>query len=207
MRRLGLRALLASVMSLGFASASWAGFSLTGDRSDVLDVSNTMQAQSLDGLKNNEAFLFMEANPVGTNFADGTVSVGTGATKTAVRWLAFEPDQTKRTSTSGQVQQKDQVAFLIIQAGVQVFPDPGTHLNQMSPVPGCKAKVQLKGPKGATSATVDNGNWSVNCNKKAASALTGVDFAALQTALGKKIVGKDSLNIKGECKDTAHCDF
>ncbi len=206
MRRVGLRALLASVMSLGLASASWAG--LTGDRSDVVDINNAMQAQSLEGLKNNEAFLEMhDSSSVGIADADGTVSVGTGATRTAVRWRAFEPDQTKRDATGGSLSQKDQVALQIIQAGAQVFPDPVAHLNHFTPVPGCKAKVQLKGPKGATASTLNKGNWSVNCNKKAASTVTGVDFAALQTALGKKIVGKNSLNIKGECKDTAHCDF
>ncbi len=207
MRRVGLRALLAGVMSLGLASASQAG-TVSGDRTDVVDISNLMEAQSLDGLKENQAHLEMDTiYDAGFASARGTVSVGTGATRTAVRWHVFEPDQTKRDATGGSLSQKDQVAFLIIQGGAQVFPNPGTLLNRFSPVPGCKAKVQLKGPKGATSATVDNGNWSVNCNKKAASTLTGVDFAALQTALGKKIVGKDSLNIKGECKDTAHCHF
>ncbi len=206
MRRVGLRALLASVMSLGLASASWGV--VFGDRSDVVDISNLMEAQSLDGVKANFSFLEMDtSSAAGFAVAEGTISVGTGATRTAVIWSAFEPDQTKRTNTSGQLQQKDEVALRIIQAGVQTFPDPIAHPGVLSPVPGCKAKVQLKGPKGATASTMDRGNWSVNCNKKAASTLSGVDFAALQTALGKKIVGKDSMNIKGECKDTAHCHF
>ena len=193
MRRVGLRALLAGVMSLGLASTAWAGF---GNRDDLTDVFNEMHADSVDSpMTGNRAFMELEGS---TAFASGSVSApGTGTTTTRIFWAAFEPDQTKRGGNGGQLQQKDELF-------VRVTLNNGSLFSGV--LPGCKAKVQAKAPKGSVLASdVNQGNWSVNCNKKAAQAsgISDTDFANLQTALGKKVVGKGSLNIKGKCTDTS----
>ena len=194
MRRVGLRALLAGVVSLGLASTAWAGF---GNRDDLVDIENLMGADSLDSpLTGNHAVMALEGS---TAIAYGSVSVpGTGTTKTLIRWFAFEPDQTKRGDNGGQIQQKDEVGLTVVLNGTQLF---------SGVVPGCKAKIQAKAPKGSTlPADIDKGSWSVSCNKKANDTvgLTDQQLTDLQTALGKKVVGKGSLNIKGKCTD-ANC--
>ena len=194
MRRVGLRALLAGVMSIGLASTAWAGF---GNRTDLVDINNNMISDKVDSpVVNNTAFMEREGS---TAFASGNVNNGglsTAATFTGIRWFAFEPDQTKRGSNGGSLQQKDQIFLDVRVHGALVFGGI---------VPGCKAKIEAKAKKGSlVPADVTDGNWSVNCNKKAASTigLTADEATALQTDLGKKVVGKDSLNIKGKCSGT-----
>jgi len=194
MPRVGVRALLAGVISLGLASTAVAG---TLDRTDVLDIDTNMFADKLDApLTTNRAFLELsESSNTGLAFASGSVAApGTGATTTRIFWEAFEPDQTKRSSDGGSLQQKDQV-FMMVQLNGTVIAQGVT--------PGCKAHVTGKAAKG--SPTLNKGDWSVNCNGKKAGAvlvLTDQQLTDLQTALGKKVVGKNSLNIKGKCTGT-----
>ena len=191
MRCVGWRTLLAAVTSIGLASTAWAGF---GNRTDLTDLSNEMHADSLDSpLTGNRAFLELEAS---TAFASGSVSApGTGTTTTRIFWAAFEPDQAKRDNKGGSLQQKDQLFVQVVLNGTQLF---------AGVVPACKAKVQAKGQKDA--ATINRGNWSVSCSKKANDtlALTDQQLTDLQPALGKKVVGKSSLNLQGKCRD-ANC--
>jgi hypothetical protein len=200
MRRFGMRALLAGVMSLGLASTAWAGF---GNRTDVLDIDNGMFADSVDSpVVNNWAFMEQQGDTV---WASGSINNSSGpksaTTFTGIQWFAFEPDQSKRNtnSTGGSLQQKDQVALIITVHGVTAFGGI---------VPGCKAKIQAKAPKGSTLfSDVSQGNWSMNCNKKIADAvtLTADQLTALQTDLGKVVSKNGTVNIKGKCSD-ANCD-
>ncbi len=191
MHRVAWRALLAGVMSMGLVStASAVGF---GNRTDLTDIDNEMHADKLDApVTGNRAFLRLIQSQ--SMFASGSVvAPGTGTTTTRVFWAAFEPDQPKRSDNGGSLRQKDQLFVQIFLNGAQLF---------AGVVPGCKAKVQAKGPHDAT--TIDQGEWSVDCNKKANGTLhlTDQQISDLQTALGKKVVGKNSITIKGKCSGT-----
>jgi len=196
MRRVGLRALLAGVMSIGLASTAWAGF---GNRDDLVDINNNMISDKVDSpVVNNTAFMELEGS---TAFASGNVNNGgglsTATTFTGIRWFAFEPDQTKRGSNGGSLQQKDQLFVDVRVHGALAF---------AGIVPGCKAKIQAKAKKGSlVPADVTDGNWSMNCNNKAQDtmALSNDDIAALILDLGKKVVGKNgTVNVKGKCTGT-----
>ena len=199
MRRVGLRALLAGMMSIGLASTAVAG---TLDRTDLLDIDNSLLTDKLDSpLTRNRAFLFMsESSNSGVQEASGSV-FNSASGGTFVFWRAFEPDQVKRTATGGSLQQKNQLGIQIVLKGVQLVP--------FQVVEGCKAKVEVKAPKGAvTSGDINKGNWSVNCSGKKATTtppLTDQNLTDLQAALGKKVVGKNNFNIKGKCTD-ANCN-
>jgi hypothetical protein len=192
MRQLGWRALLAGVVSLGLATSAWAG---TANRDDLVDISNGMTADSVDAPAAANFAIMVQLNDVA--FASGSINNGgSGSTFTGIHWNLFEPDQSKRNTngTGGSIQQKDEVLMSIVVNGVSKV--SGVVL------PGCKAKIQAKAPKGSLiPPDVTQGTWSVSCNKKAlgASGMTDQDLVDLQTALGKKVVGKSSLNIKGKC--------
>jgi hypothetical protein len=187
MRRLGWGALVAGFMLMGLVPTSQAG--TFGNRTDITDVVNSMVADQLDSpLITNRAFLRLESS---TLFASGSVAApGSGTTTTRVMWLAFEPDQVKRRDNGGQLRQRDELGLVVILNNTTVF---------SGVVPGCRARVQAKGPRDAT--TIDSGNWSVDCGKTVNDTLqlTDQQLSALQGALGDKVVGKSGLKIRGKC--------
>ncbi len=197
MRRLGWRVLLAGVISLGLAASARAGTS--PDRSDLLDIANGMVADKLNSpVTLNRAFLHLgEGNNGGVQGASGTIE-NSASGGTFLHWRAFEPDQTKRSSTGGSLQQLDQLAIRIVIKGAEVVP--------LQVVAGCKAKVSAKAPKGATSSTeVDKGEWSMSCDGRRAETkptLTEQNLADLRNALGTKVWGKNSVDVEGKCTGT-----
>jgi hypothetical protein len=185
-------------MGVGLAASAWAG--TAPDRSDLLDVQNLMFADQLDGpVTFNRAFLFLGESSslgrtLGRQWASGTIG-NSASGGTFLHWVAFEPDQARRSSTGGSLRQRDELGLRIVIKGLEVVP--------LQVVPACRAQLSVEAPKGAVLFTdVDRGQWNVVCNGRQAittPALTEQNLADLRSALGTKVWGAKKVTVKGKC--------